>query len=71
MNVRTHTLDRGNDREPMSPERLAKARARYWANLEHCRAIARKSYYKHLEKNRAAARKRMKNRASANTEVSR
>lgn len=65
MNIRTHTLDRGNDREPMSPERLAAARKRYWSNPVHYRAIALKSYYKHLEKNRAAARKRMKNRASA------
>lgn len=63
MNVRTHLMARDTETEPMSPERLAKARARYWANPEHCRAIARKSYYKHLERNRAAARKRMAKRA--------
>ena len=63
MNVRTHLIGRDTEREPMSPERLAKARARYWANLEHCRAIARRSYYRHLEKNRAAARERMAKRA--------
>lgn len=59
MNIRTHLMARDTETEPMSPERLAKARARYWANVEHRRAIARKSYYKHHEKNKAAARARM------------
>lgn len=67
MTIRTHTLDRGNEREPMSPDRLAKARARYWSNPAKYRAIALKSYYKHLEKNRAAARAREAKKRSAVT----
>lgn len=71
MSVRTHTLDRGNEREPMSPERLAKARARYWSNPEKYRAISLKSYYKNLDKNRAAARAReaAKKRRAASAEL--
>ncbi len=62
MSVRTHLMARDAEREPMSEERLAKARNRYWANPEHCRAIARKSYYKYHERNKAAARARMAKR---------
>lgn len=57
--IRTHRMARATERLPMTPEQLAKARRRYWANLEHCRAIARASYYRHLERNRKAARERM------------
>lgn len=65
VNIRTHIMDRGSDREPMPAAKLAAARNRYWSNLAHCRAIALRSYYKHLAKNRAAARVRMaKRRAS-------
>ncbi len=59
MIVRTHLIDRGLERLPMTPAQLAKAKKRYWANPEHCRAIARRSYYKHLARNRKAARERM------------
>lgn len=60
MSVRTHRcLDDVPEACPLTPERLEKARKRYWSNLEHCRAIARRSYRKHIVKNRAATKKRM------------